>query len=179
MVRAQCFMIWDHKVALFGDIQHGFQPGLIASDEATKAMPDKGELQSTAIFGPPSCRGLVEKITGRSASLFKLRFWAKEHRTCLCESCSINIGCEKKKLIVTQVLMVQLVDSSRKNILRALGYDNIDLKTKLIFVVWYRRTFAPSCWSFRERQGPKREPRPSFTCYKAPIVCRYSPCNQT
>lgn len=46
-----------------------FQPGLIASDEDTKAMAeDKGEPQSTAIFGQPSSKGLVEKITGRSAS---------------------------------------------------------------------------------------------------------------
>jgi len=35
------------------DIQHGFKPGLIASDKATKAMPeDKRELQSTVhLFG--------------------------------------------------------------------------------------------------------------------------------
>lgn len=175
----KCGQVYPKQWSLWHHIFNvGLQPGLIASDEATDLWQRTKESFRVLLFLDRNHEGFGREDHRTFCRFFKLRFRAKEHKTCLCESCSINIGCVKKKMVVAQSLMFQLVDSCRKISYAPLVTITLTLKTKLIFVVWYGWTFAPSCWSFRKHQGPKREPRAGFIYYKDPFVCGYSLCNQ-
>ncbi len=154
------------KVALFtqnsGAYWHhifnvGLQPGLIASDEATNLWQRTKESFRVQLFLDHHHKGFGREDHRMFCRLFKLQFRAKEHKTFVWVMLHKYWLCEKNGC--SQKFDVPISRFLQKNKLRTLGYDNIDLKTKLIFVVLYGWTFAPSCWSFRKHQRPKREPR--------------------
>ncbi len=133
MVRAQWFRIWDQMWSslpktvepMAPRIQCRFTTWANCFWWGHRSMAKDKESFRVLLFLDRNHEGFGREDHRTFCRFFKLRFRAKEHKTCLCESCSINIGCVKKNGCSPK-FDVPISWFLQKNKLRTLGYDNID-----------------------------------------------------